>query len=175
MGPPASVEIAPYDPGWPARFETEKVALLAIFETADVFVEHVGSTAVPGLGAKPIVDLMLGVDRLETVETHIPALADAGWQYISEHETQLPERRFFAKPPERPRAFHLHAVERGAHFWARHLLFRDHLRAHPEDAQAYEQLKRRLAARYGRDREGYTDAKTDFIDDTITRARQGRS
>jgi len=108
--------------------------LLALCVPAPVRVEHVGRTAVLGLAAKPIVDMMLGVRRLADVERRIPVLEADGWEYVPEHERIFPDRRFFARPVPRPRTHHLHAVEVGTDFWRDHLAFRDHLRTHPADA-----------------------------------------
>jgi len=158
------VEIVPYDAAWPTRFEAEKSVLLDVFRTVQVQIEHVGSTAVAGLGAKPVIDIMLGVDDLSAVELRIPDLAGRGYEYVSRYESEFPERRLFAKPQWRPRAFHLHAVERSTRFWHRLLLFRDFLRRHGEVAVEYCEFKKRLAAVFGDDRDGYARAKTAFIE-----------
>ena len=165
-----AVFVVDYDPAWPALFAAERDRLHTVFPTTNR-IEHVGSTAVPGLAAKPIVDLLLGVQRLAEVEVRIPRIEALGWQYVPEHEAILPERRHFARPVTRPRTHHLHAVELGTPFWNDHLAFRDHLRAHPEDAQAYAALKRILAERYRHDRPGYSEAKTDFITAILARCR----
>ncbi len=158
------IVIADYDPEWPRRFRRE---CEAIFRTcgrsAFLRIEHVGSTAVPGLAAKPIVDMMPGVLSLADVPPLVATLASIGYEYVPEYEAELPERRYFRKDVGGERAFQLHVVEVGSDFWKRHLLFRDYLRAHDEAAAEYERLKRRLAAEYGADREGYTQAKTEFI------------
>jgi len=166
----APITIVPYDPVWPRRFESEKSILLDIFRSVSVHVEHVGSTAVPGLGAKPVIDILLGVDELAAVEARISDLAAAGYEYVQRYEGEFPERRLFAKPHHRPRAYHLHAVERSAAFWRRQLLFRNFLRSRPEVALDYCELKKRLAAEYGNDRDGYARAKTAFIEATLERA-----
>jgi GrpB-like predicted nucleotidyltransferase (UPF0157 family) len=164
------IEIVPYDSAWPARFECEKSVLLDVFRSVAVQVEHVGSTAVPGLGAKPVIDIMLGVDHLAAVETRISDLTARGYEYVQRYEAAFPERRLFAKPCQRPRAFHLHAVEHSTAFWRRHLLFRDFLRHRPEVAAEYCELKKHLAAEFGADRDGYAWAKTAFIEAVLERA-----
>jgi GrpB-like predicted nucleotidyltransferase (UPF0157 family) len=166
----APIEIVPYDPAWPARFESEKSLLLNIFRSVSVHAEHVGSTAVPGLGAKPVIDILLGVADLADVEARIPELAAAGYEYIQRYEAEFPERRLFAKPHQRPRAYHLHAVERWTAFWRRQLLFRNFLRRRPEVALDYCELKKRLAAEYSADRDGYAWAKTAFIEAVLEHA-----
>lgn len=165
-----SIEIAPYDRGWPAAFEAARRELEELLAPLAVRIEHVGSTAVPGLAAKPIVDLMLGCGRLAELDAQIPRLEEVGWHYAPEFEVHLPQRRFLARPRAHPRRFHLHAVELDSDFWARHLLFRDHLRANSDVAFAYEHLKRGLAARFARDREAYTAAKTAFIEEALAEA-----
>jgi GrpB-like predicted nucleotidyltransferase (UPF0157 family) len=144
-------------------YEEEKERILAALGPAVIAIEHIGSTAVPGLAAKPIIDIMLGIRTLDEVPALYGPLAGIGWEYAPEFELIIPERRFFRKGPEESRTHHLHMVEYGDEFWVRHLLFRDYLRSHPEVANDYEQLKRTLAERYATDRPAYTEAKTDFI------------
>ena len=163
-----SVMVVAYDPGWPLRFERERAELSAVFAGAEATIEHIGSTAVPGLGAKPIIDIMLGVPRLIDVEGRIAALETLGYEYVQKYENQLPDRRYFRKPRLGPRACHLHCVVRGSAFWVRHLAFRDYLRAHPDAAAAYYELKRELAVRCGK--EEYTDAKSPFIEGILASA-----
>jgi GrpB-like predicted nucleotidyltransferase (UPF0157 family) len=138
----------------------------------DASIEHVGSTAVPGLGAKPVIDIMLGVSALLEVEARIAQLGSRGYEYVPEHEAQLPARRYFVKPPTRPRTFHLHCVVRGSDFWQSHLEFRDFLREHPEMAAAYLELKQELAARFRTDRVAYTDGKSAFISSILEKPRR---
>lgn len=158
------IVIAHYDPEWPRRFRREcEVIFRTCGRRAFLRIEHVGSTAVPGLAAKPIVDIMPGVLSLAAVPALVAPLAATGYEYVPAYEVELPERRYFRKDVDGERAFQLHVVEVGSDFWKRHLLFRDYLRAHDEAAAEYERLKRRLAAEYGADREGYTQAKTEFI------------
>jgi GrpB-like predicted nucleotidyltransferase (UPF0157 family) len=156
-----SVTIVAYDPDWPRRFEEERATLAVVFAQSDVTIEHMGSTAVPGLGAKPVIDIMVGVSRLAEAEGRIAALEAAGYEYVRKYETQLPERRYFRKPRLGPRAYHLHCVIKGGDLWIRHLAFRDYLRAHPETAAAYYELKRELAMRCSK--EDYSDGKSAFI------------
>lgn len=167
---PAPVVIVRYDPTWPARFKAERERLQGLVGPATARIEHVGSTAVPGLGAKPIIDILVGVHSLTAFEARIPSLEKAGFEYIAEHERVLPDRRFLAWPTPPPREVHVHAVEIGTPFWVDHLRFRDRLRADPALAAAYDTLKRRLAAEHGRDREAYTEAKAPFILDVLTRS-----
>jgi GrpB-like predicted nucleotidyltransferase (UPF0157 family) len=172
MTAPQPIEIVPYDSAWPARFEAEKAVLLEVFGTTPVQIEHIGSTAVVGLGAKPVIDIMLGVNALADVDARIPALVARDYEHVRRYDAEFPERRLFAKPQQRPRQVHLHAVERSTTFWARHLLFRDFLRRHPEVAADYCELKLGLASEFGRDRDGYSNAKTAFIQAVVERARR---
>jgi GrpB-like predicted nucleotidyltransferase (UPF0157 family) len=132
------IEIVPYDPAWPVRFAAERSLLASLFDSATPVVEHIGSTAVPGLGAKPIIDILLGVEALSEVADRIPRLHAVGYEYVAEVESAFPERRFFAKPSRGVAQFHLHAVQRSTPFWERHLLFRDVLRTDIEVAARSE-------------------------------------
>jgi len=170
---PAPVIIVEYDPRWPAIYEEERDLILAAVGEWIVAIEHVGSTAVPGLGGKPIIDIMPAVRHLADVEHCIEPLERIGYEYVPEYNEILPERRYFHKGPPKARTFHLHVAERTSEFWERHLLFRDFLRTHPGEAEEYYLLKKELAARFGRDREGYTEAKTPFIEGIVERARLG--
>jgi GrpB-like predicted nucleotidyltransferase (UPF0157 family) len=158
----SGVALTPYSPLWPAVFDLEKRRLLALFNDA-VVVEHIGSTAVPGLGAKPIIDIMLGAPDLAQVEARITALEAEGYRYVKEFEKSIPDRRYFTRTDAPPGKFHLHAVVLDSPFWKRHLAFRDALRADPALADKYWRLKQHLAARLRDDRGTYADAKSEFI------------
>ncbi len=153
--------LAPYDAGWPGQFAAEAARLAVIFAGADAVIEHIGSTAVPGLLAKPVIDILVGVARLEEAERRVAAFEDAGYEYVPKYEVELPERRYFRKPRLAPRLYHVHCVVTHSPLWVRHLAFRDHLRAHPDCAAAYAALKQDLALQMGK--EQYTDAKGPFI------------
>lgn len=163
-----TVVIVPYDPGWPRRFERERDLLGTVFGESGAAIEHVGSTAVPGLGAKPVIDIMVGLPALTVAEGRLAALEAAGYEYVPRYEDQFPDRRYFRKPRSGPRAYHLHCVVEGSDFWVRQLAFRDYLRAHPDVAAAYYELKCDLAARFGK--ADYTDAKGPFIEGVLARA-----
>jgi GrpB-like predicted nucleotidyltransferase (UPF0157 family) len=169
------VIIADYNPAWPRLFEAERDRIVAALGDKLVAVEHIGSTAAPGLGAKPIIDVMAGVWTLAEANACIRPLEALGYAYFPQHEATMPERRYFDRPglahEGGAQSYHVHMVEVGGEFWERHLLFRDYLRRHPETAREYDALKRRLAAQYGQDREGYTDAKSDFIRRIEAKAR----
>ena len=161
------IEIVDYDPEWPRLFEGAAARLRAAAPSLIVAVEHIGSTAVPGLAAKPIVDLLPAVaaghpDDLDRCVAPIVAL---GYEYIAAYEDELPYRRFF-RLRAADRRHNVHLVVQGSEFWVRHLAFRDILRTHPPVAVEYAALKRSLALRYD-DVGAYTDAKTGFIESTL--------
>ena len=162
------VLLTPYSPLWPAVFDLERRRLLEIFNGA-VAIEHIGSTAVPGLGAKPIIDVMLGTPDIALVVGRIPALEEEGYRYVREFEKSMPERRYFTKLDRPPGKFHLHAVTLDSPFWARHIAFRDALRADEALARKYWRLKQHLAARHRDDRAAYAEAKGDFIRSALTK------
>ena len=165
--PSLPVVIADYDPRWAAMYAEESARIQNAIGEWLSGIEHVGSTSVPGLAAKPVVDIMPGLRSLGDSPHIVKPLQKLGYQYFPEHEDVMPERRYFALPAgDRHRVrrrFHVHAVETTTEFWRRHLAFRNYLRAHPHVAGEYAALKRRLAAEYGSDRDGYTEAKTEFI------------
>jgi GrpB-like predicted nucleotidyltransferase (UPF0157 family) len=166
------VNIVDYDPEWPDLYEKEKRRILEVAGDIIAGIEHVGSTAIPGIGAKPILDIMVAVNSLSDAEECIEPLRKIGYEYQPEHEASMPERRFFRRGnPPKEQHYHLHMVEQTSDFWKRHLLFRNYLRVHPKAAQDYYELKKRLAYKYGSDREGYTEAKTSFIESVVERAR----
>jgi GrpB-like predicted nucleotidyltransferase (UPF0157 family) len=157
------VVIVAADPGWPAAFEAEAALIRAAVGHVLARIEHIGSTAVPGLAAKPIIDLMAGLHRLGDADAVTAPLAALGYQYVPEFEAELPGRRYFRKAPAGGPGYHLHLWPLASEAWARHLLFRDYLRAHADEAARYAALKYELAARFADDRDGYTHAKGEYI------------
>jgi len=168
---PRPVIIVDYDPTWPDVFDVERARIETALAGLQARVEHVGSTAVPGLCAKPIIDILTGVPDLGVADRCVPALVALGYEYFPQHETTMPERRYLDRIGE-PLSYHLHVVANGGDFWQRHLAFRDYLRAHPAAAAEYDRLKRELAQRYRNDREAYTNAKTGFIRSIEARAQR---
>ena len=155
------VRIVPHDPAWPARFEEERVALAeALGEMASGGIHHIGSTAVPGLDAKPIVDILVGVEDLEASRAGFDALTELGYLYAPYRATEM---HWFCKPHPSWRTHHLHLVPTTSARFRDELAFRDRLRSSPRLAAEYAALKHRLAAEFPNDREAYTDAKSDFI------------
>lgn len=123
-------------------------------------IEHVGSTAVPGLAAKPVIDIMVGVKDLESSRPAIPAVEALGYCYAPYRPDEM---HWFCKPSPAFRTHHVHLVPHESPSWIRRLAFRDHLRAHPDAAAEYADLKWKLAGQYRLDRETYTEAKGPFI------------
>lgn len=166
-----SVRIVDYDPRWSMLFEKERRQIEEVIGHNVVRIEHIGSTAVHGLGAKPIIDIMVAVNCLSDAKKCIEPLESIGYEYVPEFEVSIPERRYSHKGhPPKEQHYHLHMVEPTSDFWRKHLLFRDFLRTHPKVAQEYYELKKRLAVEYGSNREGYTNTKTSFIESVIAKA-----
>ena len=157
------ITVVKYDPAWPAKFAAEAEKLREVIGDNLAGIEHIGSTAVPGLSAKPIIDILIGVHSLEAAKAAVPQIEALEYGYW--REDTIPRRLYFVKglPPNGPRSHHLHLVEQGTEFWRTHLLFRDILRADLAEAKRYEELKTRLAAQFTNDREAYTDGKADYI------------
>ena len=155
------VRIEPYDPAWLTKFEEER-ALLAdtIGDWVVGGIHHVGSTAVPGLAAKPIIDILAGVVDLTSSRPCIDLLAKLDYVYAP---YRADEMHWFCKPDPSRRTHHLHLVPADSNRFRDELAFRDHLRAHPVAAADYEALKRELARRFEHDREAYSEAKGEFI------------
>jgi GrpB-like predicted nucleotidyltransferase (UPF0157 family) len=160
------VELVEPDPTWPELFEQEAAKLTEIFDGRLVGIEHVGSTSVPELCAKPIVDILVGLRQLELTEEQIARMERLDYVYMGDHG--LPGRLFFRKEP---RTYHVHVVEHGGEHWVRQLTFRDALRNDAEERRRYDAFKRRLAAQ-GHPRDVYTELKTPFIREVEARARQ---
>ena len=152
-----AVRIVDADLAWPARAGAELRRIGEALGPLAVRLEHVGSTSVPGLAAKPILDLLLSVDAMEPRERFAAPLERLG--YLLAFDPASPDLVFFARPPERPRSFHLHVCAAGSEHERRHLAVRDFLRACPEEAARYEALKRAVVARHPQDRLAYVAGK----------------
>jgi GrpB-like predicted nucleotidyltransferase (UPF0157 family) len=133
-------------------------------------IQHIGSTSVPGLAAKPIVDVGVAIEEYPLPETSIQAVVALGYEHVGEYG--IPRRHYFRKG--RPRTHHLHVLEVKSDEWGKHILFRDYMRAHREEALRYEALKRELARVYQHDREAYTEGKTEFVLATLAKAQAWR-
>jgi GrpB-like predicted nucleotidyltransferase (UPF0157 family) len=165
------VRIVPYDCAWPGRFEEERELLAAaIGGWVDGGIHHVGSTSVPGLAAKPVIDILAGVRSLRDARGCFDRLAGLGYMYAPYRPEVM---HWFCKPHPSRRTHHLHLVPVGSARFVDELLFRDYLRAHAQAADEYVALKTRLAETFSNDREAYTVAKGDFILGVVQRARDG--
>ena len=161
------VTLEPHDPKWAESYETEGLKLLEAFGDSVREIEHIGSTAVAGLVANPIIDVMVGVDSLEAVSHHVVSLQQIGYEYMG--EAGVEERFFFRKRDGQ--AFDVSVVVYQGERWRRNLLFRDYLREHPEEAERYGELKQRIVEENGIDRSAeYSARKSAFIDEVIERA-----
>lgn len=163
------VEIAAYDPDWPAHAEQQRNLLEpALAPWLVGHVEHIGSTAVPGLAAKPILDFQAQVTTLDCAPHAAATLTPQGWHFVPVELDQRPWRRFFVHVANNHRHAHLHLLNMDAPQWHEGLAFRDALRADPTLADAYAALKTDLAAHYHDDRETYTREKADFVRHILT-------
>ena len=162
----APVDIVSYDSSWPRQFQDEAEVLRhALADWLAGPIEHIGSTAIPGLSAKPTIDIMAGVETLDASRPAIAAAADAGYCYAP---YQVEIEHWFCKPSRAVRTHHLHLIPVGTAAWLRPLAFRDYLRTHHDVAREYEMLKRGLARQHRLDREAYSQGKQSFIDRITT-------
>jgi GrpB-like predicted nucleotidyltransferase (UPF0157 family) len=156
-----AVRVVEYDAAWPALADAELRRIEDALGEVAVRVEHVGSTAVPGLPAKPILDLQLSVAAIEPRGQYVRRLEGLGYLFVPAPES--PDYHFFAKPPERPRTHHLHVCEAGSEHEFRHIAVRDFLRTHDNEAARYAALKREVVARHHQDRLAYIEGKDEFV------------
>jgi len=172
------ITIAPYTASWPAMFESEAASIRTVFGERALRVEHVGSTAVPGLAAKPVIDIQVSVQSLEDSGRHIELLARLGYVHVALGAFDL-VYPFFQKPAQWPSTHHVHLCVVGSLQEREHLAFRDYLRGHPEVAAEYLALKQELAAaNHGNtleSRERYSLAKSEFVQSVLQRALEPAS
>jgi len=160
-----TVRLAPYSRAWVRLFKKEAALLTeALGDCVPVDIQHVGSTSVPGLEAKPIIDIALTIHDFRRVSTCIRRLATIGYKYMGEYG--LPGRHFFTKGT--PTTHHLHVVKDTSEHWRHWLAFRDYLRKHKDTAVAYDKLKRSLARKYRKNRDAYTSAKSAFVEKILS-------
>jgi GrpB-like predicted nucleotidyltransferase (UPF0157 family) len=161
------IRIVDYDPSWPELFRREATRIQGVLGDGALRIEHIGSTAVPGLAAKPIVDVLLVVANSADEQAYLPALADAGY-VLRIREPTWYEHRLFKGPDT---DVNLHVFSAGCPEIERHLVFRDWLRADEADRELYARTKRQLAQRDWKYTQHYADAKTAVIGEIIARAR----
>ncbi|MFL5763142.1 MAG: GrpB family protein [Bacteroidia bacterium] len=160
-----TIELSPYNPDWPYMFTAEKELISANFPEKDFSIEHIGSTAVSGLKAKPVIDILIGLSPslpadITPIANHLRVL---GYKYIEKYNLMIPERRYFTKEVNGKPTHHIHIVAMHSDFWNRHLFFRDQLRENPAIREQYERLKTDLAKQQWNSGNDYADAKSDFI------------
>ena len=155
------VEVVPYDPAWPAAYQAEVVQISIVIGTNLVVAHHIGSTAVPGLAAKPTIDILLVVRDVELLDTCNNQISAHG--YHPKGENGIPGRRYFQKLDGDVHLVHIHAFKTGHPEIVRYINFRDYLVAHPKTAQAYQDLKKQLAVRFKSAPAQYTSGKDAFI------------
>ena len=167
------ISIIPYDPEWPILFKKESEFLRHNLPASLITrIEHFGSTAIPGLAAKPIVDMLVEVDSLEETQKQIvPLLESEGYDYFWRTDSQPPYAWFIKRNAEGIRTHHIHMVEADSKLWER-LYFRDYLKEFPAEAKRYGELKQSLSEKYPNDRVGYTEGKTEYILSVTERAKQ---
>lgn len=172
MGKQHDLVVVAYDPTWPLLFEAEAARLAVIFGEQLVAIHHMGSTSVPGIWAKPVIDIMPVVHNIETVDSLNDKMRALG--YVPKGEYGIAGRRFFNLCDGERRMFNVHVYEVGNPEIANHLDFVEYLRAHPDEAAAYGALKRDLVLRYRDQIDSYTNGKTDFIVSIRDIAQQGK-
>jgi GrpB-like predicted nucleotidyltransferase (UPF0157 family) len=169
-----TVEVVPYNPKWRAEFEVESKSVADALGENVVAVHHIGSTAIPSIYAKPIIDLLVEVKDIIKVDGQSSAMESLGYEVMS--ELGIPGRRFFRKDnQESVRTHHIHTFEIASAQVERHLAFRDYMLAHPEDAQKYSELKRELARKYPQNIDKYMDGKDGLIKEMDKKAAQWRT
>jgi GrpB-like predicted nucleotidyltransferase (UPF0157 family) len=161
------VRLVEYDARWPGLFAAEARRIRGQCGPLAPRLEHVGGTSIPGMCAKPVIDIAAGRPRDGSTGDYVAALERAGYEHRGERG--VPGRQFFRRG--QPRAYHLHLVEEGGPLWRDYLAFRDYLRAHAEATRRFADLKRVLAARFPRDREGYVNAKSPHVEEILRLAR----
>ncbi len=168
----ASVELSLYDPAWGEMFRREEIEIRKVIGEHIERVEHIGSTSIEGLAAKPEIDLLIGVRDITDAEKCIVPLRDFGYVYFSKFEQLVPERRYFRKSEGIKPLFHIHMVETKSSFYEERILFRDYLRSHKEMREEYEKLKRILLQASNGDRGTYQDGKKEFVERIVTLAKE---
>ena len=177
----------PYNPIWKATFNSIQQELLTLLKSIDLSIDHIGSTAVEGLSAKPIIDILIGLEKDSDLDL-VPILLDGkSYVYYENYNEDMPYRRFFVALIDRPEALglpehilpgdqipeklhdhsvriaHIHCISKQSEHWLRHVAFRDYLRVHPEVRSRYQKIKERLVLREWKDGNDYNDAKDQFL------------
>ncbi|MBL1434359.1 GrpB family protein [Candidatus Wolfebacteria bacterium] len=165
-----TVVLLPYSSEWKLEFEKEKASLLKTFGDRIKAIEHIGSTAIPSIPAKPIIDMNVAVESIDDIEDFIVGLQKLGYEYIPER--RYTDRQFFPKGPSECRTHHLNLVEIYSETaWKNPLLFRDYLRNNEGARKEYKKLKEELVCKYADNREEYTERKGNFVMSVVEKAR----
>ncbi|SDE68260.1 GrpB domain, predicted nucleotidyltransferase, UPF0157 family [Paenibacillus sp. UNCCL117] len=164
------VIIEEYNEDWAFEYTQEERKIKELLGTKAIAIEHIGSTSVQGLGAKPIIDFMAGVNEWSDVDEFMEPLAKLGYEHV--YHREFPNRRFFRKGQWRAGTHHFHVYRYGSDEWNNNILFRDYLRTHSDVREQYNHLKKTLAEKYPNDRAAYTNAKHPFIADVIEKAKK---
>jgi len=168
-----TVTLSQYDPEWVVEFQKEKELLFQTFGDRTKAIEHIGSTAIPEIPAKPIIDMNVAVESIDDIDDFIEGLQKLGYEYIPER--RYTDRQFFPKGPSECRTHHLNLVEMGSETaWENPLLFRDYLIEHEGVREEYKKLKEDLASQYADNREEYTERKSNFVRSVIEKAKKAK-
>lgn len=162
------IKVVSYNPDWPRMFELEAKQLITLFGDEVVSIEHIGSTSIPGMRAKPIIDILVGARNIEVIDNFNTILCQKG--YLPEGEYGIDGRRFIIKGTQFHRTHHIHIFGQGHYRLVEHVIFRDYLIAHPNVATQYAQLKMELAKKYTYDSFNYVEGKAEFIQEVNRRA-----
>jgi GrpB-like predicted nucleotidyltransferase (UPF0157 family) len=162
-----TVNLVPYDTTWPLEFEAEADCITRALNGLPLKIAHIGSTSIPGLAAKPIIDILAGRPGSIPGSSYVAAFKQLGYEHKGAYG--IPGRNYFRRGT--PRTHHVHMFSVSSELWEDHLLFRDYLRAHPEIVREYETIKRELATQFIQDKEKYTDAKGPFVRSIVRQAR----
>lgn len=168
------VEVVPHNPRWRTVFETEAKQIATIMGENVIAIHHIGSTAIPNIYAKPVIDLLIEVKDITQVDKQTSAMESLGYEVKGEFG--ISGRRYFRKDNQKGiRTHQIHVFETGSAQIERHLAFRDYMLAHPANAQKYSALKRKLAEEHPHNIDGYMDGKDGFIKEMDRRAAQWRA
>lgn len=165
------VHLEPYNPVWKTIFERDADSIRSAISKYAINIQHVGSTSIEGLDAKPVIDIAIGVESFDCIDDIATLLQPLGYLRL---RVRIHGKVVFARDTEAGRTHYLHVETYNGDHWHDHLLFRDYLRAHPEALESYRQLKRDLAKEFGADVGSYTDRKKLFVDEVLEAARLER-
>ncbi|PSB47262.1 GrpB family protein [Cyanosarcina cf. burmensis CCALA 770] len=167
-----NIVIVEYDRQWVELFEQEAIYLRNLLGKASILrIEHFGSTAIPGMPAKPIIDMLVEIPSFDRIQQEaLPKLVDAGYEYRWRSDRPPGHMMFVKRSPDGKRTHHVHMATAGHTLWER-LYFRNYLCSHPAEAARYAQLKRDLAAQFSGDREAYTNGKSEYVNLITTKAK----